>query len=119
MSLATDILKHKANLSPPAPVRAVSYRGVPKLRTDKKTKPEPVVKPEPEFKHIPGIQVITESGKTKFRAYYYDGSRTLHIGSYMSQERAFAALRLYKLWKRRGMEGIPNKPSFRLYNRTV
>lgn len=119
MSLATDILKRKVDLSPPAPVRAVSYRGVPKLRTDKKPKHTPVVKTEPEFKHIPGIQVITESGKTKFRAYYYDGSLTLHIGNYMSQERAFVALRLYKLWKRRGLEDIPNKPSFRLYNRTV
>ena len=111
MSLATDILKHKVDLSPPAPFRTVSYRGVPKP----KPKPVPAKKAKSEYKHIPGVVIVEEAGKIKFRAYYYDGDRTLSLGKFLSQPRAFAALRLYKLWKRRGMDDIPHKPTFRLY----
>lgn len=136
MTLATDILKRAGiNLSPPPRSISPSYRGFPKTRTSK-TKPsgESVkAKPTatttlrtttPEIKrHIPGIQRIerkrpnSSEPQVTWGAFYWD-KKKINIGEFKTQERAFVALRLYKLWKRRSFDNIPNKPSFRTYTRS-
>lgn len=117
-----NILNPKANLSPPSIIRP-SYRGVPKtsLKLSGNTRQSvPLEKTEPDTKErrIPGIQKVKVTGGFKYRAYIQDNGQMRGLGEFQTQERAFLTLRLFKLWRRRGMSDIPNKPSFRLYTRS-
>ncbi|UXQ84724.1 hypothetical protein [Salmonella phage vB-SeS-01] len=39
----------------------------------------------------------------------------INLGEFSSQARAHMAVKLYKLWRKRGYSEIPHKPSIRLY----
>src|ERR1051325_10175634 len=86
MSLATDILKRaETNLVPTPRQREQTKRG--KIIMPKSTR-------------VPGVSWV--STHRKWLAYYYDGSKTMKLGLHDTQERAFLAIRLFKLWRRRG-----------------
>ncbi|ENH0169365.1 hypothetical protein ABVQ39_004677 [Salmonella enterica] len=122
MSLATDILKHAGiNLAPPS--SAVTKKVTRPKEEDKrkrKRKPKPRVKPANEmpdvYPRIPGVhQPKYCVGKGLWRAHSYDGKKVVNLGEFSSQARAHMAVKLYKLWRKRGYSDIPHKPSIRLY----
>ncbi|ELK3997971.1 hypothetical protein VXI66_004484 [Salmonella enterica] len=118
MSLATDILKHAGiNLAPPS--SAVTKK-VTRPKAKVKRKPKPRVKPVNEmpdvYPRIPGVhQPKYCAGKGLWRAHSYDGKKVVNLGEFSSQARAHMAVKLYKLWRKRGYSDIPHKPSIRLY----
>lgn len=101
MSLSTDILAR-------ADINLVA---TPRQR--KQTKRGKIQMPRPD--HIPGISF--SKARRMWKAYFYNGSRTLTIGEYPTKERAFVALRLFKLWRRRGFPDAPNKPDILRWTR--
>lgn len=109
MSLATDILRQQRDISPkPARCRNANYIEV----AAKPKKPRLHDKTEP---HIPGVCYV--AADRRWCAYFYNGERTLRIGTYPSQKRAHIALRLYKFWRKRAHDNIPVGTTKRRYTK--
>lgn len=115
MSLATDILK---SMNKPVPLKPAKKPRPPqqerKIKTaaPKQKKAKPRLCEVPEHDHIPGVSF--HRGNNGWVAYAYNGERTIGLGVFKTQARAVIALRIFKLWRKRGMTDIPHKPSMRL-----
>ncbi len=127
MSLATDILNSLNKPAPPKPAKKPKApRDTRKPAAPKQARTKP---PEPRkfgrtrapaaIKHketsvgVPDVYYHEKSGGYEARA--YDGERRAYLGTFSSIARAHMAVKLYKFWKRAGMEDIPTKPWRRLY----
>lgn len=116
MSLATDILKHSGSLIESRKIERRDIVRCKPLSHPRKTKrPEPKPKDMPKT-DIPGVYYGQEC--RTWKAYFYDGNRTLSLGGFRTPERAGLAVALYKFWRKRGFHTTEHrKPSFRLYRR--
>lgn len=111
MSLATDILKHRGSLIPSRKIERREPLSYPRKTKRPEHKPKDMPKTD-----IPGVYYAQEC-KT-WKAYFYDGNRTLSLGGFRTPERAGLAVALYKFWRKRGFHTSEHrKPSFRLYRR--
>lgn len=128
MSLATDILKSMNKQAPPKPEkkpRAPRNDGTVAAPKRGKTKPQaprefgrtraptPTKLPRKDIDPVPGVSFHKSSGG--WEAYIRNGKDQIPLGTFNTLDRAIIALRLFKLWRRRGFKDIPNKTSRRLY----
>ena len=109
MTLATDILKHTGSLMPKGKRARSTRLAYPKTK-------KPVVKAPLPTTDIPGVSWSCQT--KKWKAYFYDGVKSLTLGEFSTPERAGAAVALYKFWRKRGFHSTEHrKPSIRLYIR--
>jgi len=113
MSLATDILKARANLSlsPPSPYKP-NRDCVPTARRTKKKQPEPTPKAVMENPKVKGVYYMREHDM--WLAKVHDGECDRHLGIYYTHARAVVAIRLYRYWRRQGLTDIPRQPSTKI-----
>lgn len=104
MSLATDILNRKPDLSPPSP------------RKCNATYVQLAKKKEREKEKLPaGVHKEDYVNRVWYRASIRRNKTARHLGRFTTAARASLAYKLFCLWERRGFEDVPNKPSKRLY----
>lgn len=116
MSLAADILRQQSTISPPAPKHAKPRNYIELAEAPKKTRP--YFKPKSEMIERPRVKGTSWiASERRWQAYFYDGTKQYFLGKFVNQQRARLAVRLFKLWRTRGMTDIPNKPERRPYNK--
>ena len=111
MSLANDILKHTGSLMPSNQTVKREPLSYPRKTKRPEHKPKDLPKTD-----IPGVSYVQE--RKTWKAYFYDGNRSLSLGEFKTPERAGLAVALYKFWRKRGFHTSEHrKPSFTLYRR--
>lgn len=96
MSLVIDIL-NGTDISPPSK-RIVTYRG---FKTRK----------------LSGVSKTKIGKRDTWRAWTTRDNKMVSLGEFPSEGRALLSVRLYRFWRKRGYEDIPNKTEKRQYRR--